>query len=188
MFIVLFICVNIYRLCSLNHSASLSIYISKPKIVELPHSFHPSTDYHGVLPQKRMLRYKVKGTNPETRRRKTVYNIVLPSWKPFPKEVKGILPPYEFMVDTRPITERQQAFLDKHNLKMPRGTGLDDASVVIMHFIADSVDDPHRYFEPPLPDEIMEEAAEKGLLLPSFLSREEALLFLCGDNWRCDAH
>lgn len=168
------------------NSTSISISMVKGEPYYEPHSKHSPDDYYGILPKKRMLQYKVMGTNPKTNRRKTVRGIIVASWKEKPSSIKEIEPPYDFILDMRPATERQLALLSRYRIHVPADISLEDASVVISHLVSDTESSPCRYFEPPLPDEIMEQAAEKGLLLPSFLSLQEAKLFLAGKVWRRD--
>lgn len=165
---------------------AVSVTIEKGKPFYPKNSVHSPEDMCGVLPEKRMLNFKVRGKNPGTGRSKTIYNFVFPSWKPFPDTVPGIDPPYTFIPDMRPMSDRQFALFERAGISVPDNMSLDDAHVVITHIVADAEERPIRYFEPPLPDEIMEEAARKSLLIPSFLSLEEARLFLDGKPWRRD--
>lgn len=143
-------------------------------------------EYSGYVPKKRILRYKVKGTNPETGRRKTVKNVYVGSWGLYPETVAGINPPYEFILDDETITDPQRELFERHKIKIPSGINKNDAIAVISHIVCDSSDDPHPFFEPQLPDEMLEEAVRKQLYLPSYLSMKEARKFLDGKEWRPD--
>jgi len=170
----------------LKSQTKISVSFVKSKPFYQKHSKHEIDDYQIVLPIKRMLRYKVRGVNPATKRRKTIYNIILPSWKKFPSRIEGIEPPYEFIIDMKMATDRQKNLLFRKGFIFPEDLSLEDASVIISHFVADTEEKPCRYVEPPLSDEFMEIAAEKEMLMPSFLSYDEARLFLTNGEWRKD--
>ncbi len=144
------------------------------------------SDNYRELPEKRILRYKVKGTNPLTGRRKTVKNVVIASWHQYPDNITGINGPYEFILDMPILSDRQKNVFRQNGVKIPKGLSRDDASVVISHIICTSDGNPLPYFPAPLPDEMMEEAALKKLFMPSFLTISEAKKFLRGKEWRSD--
>lgn len=149
-------------------------------------SMRSYSDNYRELPKKRILRYKVKGTNPLTGRIKTVKNIIIPSWYPYPNSIPGIDAPYEFILDMPALSDRQKEILRQCGVEIPAGLSRDDAIVVISHIISTNNGNPLPHFPAPLPDEIMEAAAQKGLFIPSFLTVSEAKNFLRGREWRAD--
>ena len=169
-----------------NYTVTISSWVEKiPRYS--PDYVRPSTPaYTGYVPTKRILRYKVKGTNPETKRRKTVTNVYVGSWGLYPDTVPGIDPPYEFILDDYPITENQANVFKKRNIPIPDGMNKNDASAVIMHIYSDSSEESHPFFEPQLPDDMLEEAVKKQLYLPSYLTLNEARNFLDGKKWESD--
>ena len=140
------------------------------------------------IPENRVLRYKVKGRNPETNRQKTVKNIILGSWQTPSDDIRidGIEPPYEFILDLPPLTDNQKAVFKRNNVRIPKGMHKEDATVVIMHIVTDDKFESHPYFEPPLPMSMLEEAVQKQMFLPSFRSKRESERFLKGKEWRID--
>lgn len=140
------------------------------------------------IPENRVLRYKVKGRNPIANRQKTVKNVILGSWQTLSDDIRidGIEPPYEFILDLPPLTDNQKAVFKRNGVRIPKGMHSMDATAVIMHIVTDGELDPHPYFEPPLPMNMLEEAVQKQMLLPSFLSEREAKRFLKGMEWRID--
>lgn len=167
---------------------TLSVSVTVEKVPQYaPGYVRPSTpDYTGYVPTKKICRYKVKGTNPETNRRKTVKNVYAGSWGLYPETVPGIDPPYEYILDDEKITDPQAGVFERNHVPIPLGITKNDAIVVIMHIICDSSDEPHPFFEPQLPDNMLEEAVRKQLYLPSYISQEEARNFLDGKKWRID--
>ena len=134
------------------------------------------------VPKKRVLKYKVVGTNPATGRRKTVKDVIVGSWERLPASIPGIDPPYDFVLDLPEVTDAQLAVFKQNKISPPAGMHRLDATVAIMHIVAENP----VIFEAPLPDAMLEEAVRKQLFMPSFLSEQEARNFLAGREWRTD--
>lgn len=76
--------------------------------------------------------YKVKGTNPKTGRKKTVYVVATSSDKEAVIiEKSGLLPPYEVSTGSREITDGQRGVAKKYFMRFPKDATLTDASLLL---------------------------------------------------------
>ena len=87
-----------------------------------------------VLPDDRILRYKITGINPGTRRKNT-RRVLCGSWEAI-SDVEartGLLPPFTCELEMPEVTEAQLELMGKLNVPMLDGIYRADASALIQH-------------------------------------------------------
>lgn len=120
------------------------------------------------------IRYKIKGINPETGRKKTVH-LIVGSWEDLVYALprSGLLEPYEYEKDNRFPTERQLQYARSIKLSFPRNCTLEDASILLSRYENDI---PFNLQIAPAP--FFEYAVRNNIFLPSIISKKEALEYL----------
>lgn len=120
------------------------------------------------------IRYKIKGLNSETGRRKTAH-LIVGSWEDLVRVLPrcGLLEPYEYERDNKPPTERQLQYARSIKLSLPQNCTLEDASILLSRYENDV----------PLnlqiaPVSFFEYAVENNVFLPSLISKKEAQEYL----------
>lgn len=127
------------------------------------------------------IRYKIKGTNPETGRRKTAH-LIVGSWENLDCALPrcGLLEPYEYEIENRVPTEHQLQYAHSVKISPPQNSTLEDVSVLLSRY-----EDDIQLNLPFAPACFFEYAVENDVFLPSLVSEKEArewLLCALPDN------
>lgn len=120
-----------------------------------------------VLPDDRILRYKITGINPGTRRKNT-RRVLCGSWEAI-SDVEtrtGLLPPFTCELEMPEVTEAQLELMKKLGVPMLDGMCRADASALIQHVLDEKPLFPDRG----LPRPILQFLIDHKLLLSSWLS------------------
>lgn len=119
------------------------------------------------LPDDRILRYKITGINPGTRRKNT-RRVLCGSWEAI-SDVEartGLLPPYSHELEMPEITEAQLELMKKLGVPVFDGMYRADASALIQH----ALDEAPLFPERNLPRPILQFLIDNKLLLSSWLT------------------
>lgn len=116
------------------------------------------------------IRYKVKGINLETGRRKTAH-LIVGSWEDLEYALPrcGLSGPYEYKKEDRLPTERQIQYARSVNISFPSNSTLEDISVLISRY-----EDDIQLNLPLAPACFFEYAVKNDVFLPSLVSEKEA--------------
>lgn len=120
-----------------------------------------------VLPDDRILRYKITGINPGTRRKNT-RRVLCGSWEAI-SDVEtrtGLLPPFTCELEMPEVTEAQLELMKKLGVPMLDGMCRADASALIQHVLDEKPLFPDRG----LPRPILQFLIDHKLLLSSWLT------------------
>ena len=120
-----------------------------------------------VLPDDRILRYKITGINPGTRRKNT-RRVLCGSWEAI-SDVEartGLLPPFTCELEMPEVTEAQLELMGKLNVPLLDGIYRADASALIQH----ALDEVPLFPDRGLPRPILQFLIDHKLLLSSWLS------------------
>lgn len=119
------------------------------------------------LPDDRILRYKITGKNPGTRRRNTRH-VLCGSWEAISDvEVRtGLLPPFTHELEMPEVTEAQLELMKKLGVPMLDGMYRADASALIQHALDEKPLFPDRC----LPRPILQFLIDHGSLSSSWLT------------------
>lgn len=119
------------------------------------------------LPNDRILRYKITGKNPGTRRRNT-RRVLCGSWEAI-SDVEartGLLPPFTHELEMPEVTEAQLELMKKLGVPMLDGMYRADASALIQH----ALDEKPLFPDRGLPRPILQFLIDNKLLLSSWLT------------------
>jgi hypothetical protein len=119
------------------------------------------------LPGDRILRYKITGKNPGTRRRNT-RRVLCGSWEAI-SDVEartGLLPPFTHELEMPEVTEAQLELMKKLGVPMLDGMYRVDASALIQH----ALDEKPLFPDRGLPRPILQFLIDNELLLSSWLT------------------
>lgn len=116
------------------------------------------------------IRYKVKGTNPETGRQKTTH-LIVGSWEVLDCAIRrcGLLEPYEYKREDRAPTERQIQYARSLNIVLQPNSTLEDVSLLLSRYENDI-----QINLPFAPACFFEYAVKNDVFLPSLISETEA--------------
>lgn len=120
-----------------------------------------------VLPDDRILRYKITGINPGTRRKNT-RRVLCGSWEAI-SDVEartGLLPPFTCELEMPEVTEAQFELMKKLGVPMLDWMYRADASALIQH----ALDEKPLFPDRGLPRPILQFLIDNKLLLSSWLS------------------
>lgn len=119
------------------------------------------------LPDDRILRYKITGTNPKTGRRKTE-KAVCGSWEHLPIVAMrtGLEPPFEYKMDLPLTTDAQLDLMKKKRIPSLDGMFRHDASALIQH----SIDGVPVFPEKTLPRPILQFFIDRNEVVSSFMT------------------
>lgn len=116
--------------------------------------------------------YSVKGKNPATGRRKTVYVVVESTASQEEIQVKsGLLPPYEINVSDCNSTpsEAQIRYAEKLGFVFPTDAGSDDATIFLTR-----AESEEPLVQPAMPDELIRYLLKKDIYVPAYAGINEA--------------
>lgn len=119
------------------------------------------------LPDDRILRYKITGINPGTRRKNT-RRVLCGSWEAI-SDVEtrtGLLPPFTHELEMPEVTEAQLELMKKLGVPMLDGMYRADASALIQH----ALDEKPLFPDRGLPRPILQFLIDNKLLLSSWLT------------------
>lgn len=116
--------------------------------------------------------FSVKGKNPETGRRKTVYVITEASASIEEVQRKsGLLPPYEIerISDVDPPSDAQIHYAEKLGFAFPVDATMSDATVFLTR-----CEEGRPLIQEPMPDNLARYLIEKGIAVPAYAGAEES--------------